>query len=155
MVFPKNKLNKIFNLEDMRVPYKDKNQGLRKAFGENFTEEDVKKYREKGKILETWWDDLALAVRSIYENTTYPTQKPEALLERIIKASSNEDSIIFDCFMGSGTTGAVAQKLNRKWIGADINKGAIQTTSKRIQKIIKEQQQTLDKEKLTFKILTF
>ena len=45
-------------------------------------------------------------------------------------------SIIFDCFMGSGTTQAVAQKLNRKWIGTDINKGAIQTTSKRIQKII-------------------
>ena len=75
------------------------------------------------------------------ERNNYPTQKPEALLERIIKASSNEDSIVFDCFMGSGTTLAVAQKLGRRWIGADINKGAIQTTSKRLQKIIREQEE--------------
>lgn len=54
--------------------------------------------------------------------TGYPTQKPEALLERIIKASSNYDSIVLDCFIGSGTTANVAQKLGRRWIGADINK---------------------------------
>jgi len=70
----------------------------------------------------------------------YPTQKPEALLERIIKASSNPNSIVLDCFAGSGTTQAVAQKLGRRWIGCDLNKGAIQTISKRLQKIIKEQE---------------
>ena len=80
-----------------------------------------------------------------YENnmsanrTDYPTQKPEALLERIIKASSNENGIVLDCFAGSGTTQAVAQRLGRRWIGCDINKGAIQTTGKRLQKIINEQ----------------
>ena len=62
----------------------------------------------------------------------YPTQKPEALLERIIKASSNPGDLIFDCFMGSGTTQAVAMKLGRRFLGADINMGAIQTTTKRL-----------------------
>lgn len=66
------------------------------------------------------------------ERTSYPTQKPEELLERIIKASSNEDSIVFDCFMGSGTAQAVAMRLGRRFIGADINLGAIQTTTKRL-----------------------
>lgn len=68
----------------------------------------------------------------------FPTQKPEALLERIIKASSNEDSIVLDCFCGSGTTAAVAEKLGRRWIMADLNKGAIQTTIKRLQGIINQ-----------------
>ena len=62
----------------------------------------------------------------------YPTQKPEALLERIIKASSNPGDLVFDCFMGSGTTQAVAMKLGRRFLGADINMGAIQTTTKRL-----------------------
>ena len=69
------------------------------------------------------------------ERIGYPTQKPEALLERIIKASSNEGDIVLDCFVGSGTTAAVAEKLGRRWIAADINKGAIQTTIKRLQKL--------------------
>lgn len=66
------------------------------------------------------------------ENVGYPTQKPESLLERIILASSNPGDIVFDCFMGSGTTQAVAMKLGRRFIGADINLGAIQTTTKRL-----------------------
>ena len=71
--------------------------------------------------------------------TGFQTQKPEALLERIIKASSNPGDLVLDCFIGSGTTAAVAQKLGRRWIGCDINKGAVQITSSRLQKIIKEQ----------------
>lgn len=66
------------------------------------------------------------------ERTEYPTQKPQLLLERIIKASSNPGDLVFDCFMGSGTTQAVAMKLGRRFIGADINLGAIQTTTKRL-----------------------
>lgn len=72
------------------------------------------------------------------ERVEYPTQKPEALLERIIKTSSNEDSIILDCFAGSGTTAVASEKLDRRWIVADLNKGAIQTTMKRIQTSIDE-----------------
>lgn len=66
------------------------------------------------------------------EYLKYPTQKPEGLLRRIIAAHSNPGDIVFDCFMGSGTTQAVAMKLGRKFIGADINLGSIQTTTKRL-----------------------
>ena len=69
------------------------------------------------------------------EKENYPTQKPEALLEKIIKASTNPGDLVFDCFMGSGTTQAVAMKLGRRFIGADINLGAIETTVKRLVKI--------------------
>ena len=66
------------------------------------------------------------------EKVGYPTQKPEALLERIIKASSNESDLVADFFCGSGTTNAVAEKLGRKWIVADLGKFAIHTTRKRM-----------------------
>ncbi len=86
-----------------------------------------------------------------YENSmsktrvNYPTQKPEQLLERIIKSSSKNGDIVFDCFMGSGTTQAVAMKLGRKFIGADINLGAIQTTTKRLLNVSKELENADDK----------
>ncbi len=69
---------------------------------------------------------------SVKERTGYPTQKPEALVERIINASSDEGDLVLDCFVGSGTTAAVAEKLNRRWIGVDIGRFAIQTTRKRL-----------------------
>jgi DNA modification methylase len=71
--------------------------------------------------------------------TGYPTENAEQLLERVILAGSKPNDIVLDFFIGSGTTAAAAQKLGRRWIGCDINKGAIQTTSKRLQKIILEQ----------------
>ena len=89
----------------------------------------------KGKPIEDIWIDIFPINSQANESIGYPTQKPETLLERIIKASSNEDSIVLDCFAGSGTTAAVAEKLGRRWIAADINKGAIQTTIKRLQKL--------------------
>ena len=76
--------------------------------------------------------------------TDYPTQKPEGLLDRIIKASSNEGDLVADFFVGSGTTSAVAQKLGRRWIACDINLGAIQTTTKRLNQIVDEQQKKKD-----------
>lgn len=66
------------------------------------------------------------------ERTGYPTQKPEALLENVIRLWSKQNDLVFDCFMGSGTTQAVAMKLGRRFIGADINLGAIQTCTKRL-----------------------
>jgi len=106
----------------------------------------VKYYRrqEKNFIIEEQpvdniWDDIpGLGIISS-KWIGFQTQKPEALLERIIKASSNPDDIVLDCFIGSGTTAAVAQKLGRRWIACDLNKGAIQLTSKRLQRIIKNQ----------------
>ena len=69
----------------------------------------------------------------------YPTQKPEPCLRGSFSEVAKPHDIILDCFIGSGTTAAVAQKLGRRWIACDINKGAIQTTSKRLQSIIHEQ----------------
>ncbi|MCL2480097.1 MAG: site-specific DNA-methyltransferase [Spirochaetaceae bacterium] len=92
----------------------------------------------KGIPLQDIWTDIVPVQGVSNENENYPTQKPEALLERIIKASSNPGDLIFDCFMGSGTTQAVAMRLGRRFIGADINLGAIQTTMKRLTKIKKE-----------------
>ena len=84
------------------------------------------------------------------EKVNYPTQKPESLLERIINASSNPGDIVFDCFMGSGTTQAVAMKLGRRFIGADINLGSIQTTTKRLINVASElNEQLQDNEKYT------
>ncbi len=66
------------------------------------------------------------------ENVRYPTQKPEALLERIINASSNEDDLVLDCFCGSGTTATSAEKLGRRWITCDLGRFAVHTTRKRL-----------------------
>lgn len=91
-----------------------------------------------GAPLSDWWVDISALKNGFAESTGYPTQKPEALIERIIKASTNPGDIVFDCFMGSGTTQAVAMKLGRRFIGADINLGAIQTTTKRLLAVAKE-----------------
>jgi DNA modification methylase len=82
---------------------------------------------ESGVRCKDVWNDISSSV-----SKEYPTQKPEALLERIIKASSNEGDIVADFFSGSGTTIAVAEKLGRKWIGTDIGKFAIHTARKRM-----------------------
>lgn len=100
---------------------------------------------ENGAPLSDWWVDISALKNGFAESTNYPTQKPEGLIERIIKASSNPGDLVFDCFMGSGTTQAVAMKLGRRFLGADINLGAIQTTTKRLIGIAQElSQQTLD-----------
>ena len=78
------------------------------------------------------WNDISAVNSQAREDTQYPTQKPEALLERIIKASSNEGDLVADFFCGSGTTAAVAEKLGRKWIVSDLGKFAIHTTRKRM-----------------------
>ena len=99
----------------------------------------IKYYRETvgDKVLEKTvvdniWDDIPGLGVTPHEYLGYPTQKPEALLERIINASSNPGDLVFDCFMGSGTTQAVATKLGRRFIGADINLGAVELTTKRL-----------------------
>ena len=103
----------------------------------------VKQYLDesKGRLLSTWWDDIS-QIRGYGtgdERPDYPTQKPNALLERIIRVSTDPQDIVLDCFAGSGTTATVAQTSGRRWIIADINKGAVQTASKRLQRIIQEQ----------------
>ena len=86
----------------------------------------------EGRLANNLWDDIPNLQGKNPEMLDYPTQKPEALLERIIKASSNEGDLVADFFCGSGTTLAVAEKLGRKWIGSDLGKFAIHTTRKRM-----------------------
>ena len=85
-----------------------------------------------GAPMNDWWVDISPLKTHFDEHSHYPTQKPEALLERIIKASSNEGDIVADFFCGSGTTLAVAEKLGRKWIGSDLGRFSIHTTRKRM-----------------------
>jgi DNA modification methylase len=94
----------------------------------------VKRYFDDGEgtRIGDIWDDINPVNQVAKERVDYPTQKPEALLERIIKTSSNEGDLVADLFSGSGTTLAVAEKLNRKWIGCDLGKFAIHTTRKRL-----------------------
>lgn len=104
-----------------------------------------KKYLDesKGIRIGTIWLDAKQLPSS--ENKNYPTQKPESIIEKIVDIGSNYGDIVFDCFMGSGTTQAVAMKLGRKFIGADINLGAVQITTKRLlgvaQELTEQQQQ--------------
>ena len=111
----------------------------RRIYGSKGGTVSVKYYREErdGLILEentidNIWDDIPGMGIVSSEFIGYPTQKPEKLLERVIKASTQPGDLVFDCFMGSGTTQAVAMRLGRRFIGADINLGSIQTTTKRL-----------------------
>lgn len=86
-----------------------------------------------GGPMRSWWDDIKiLGGPENKERLGYQTQKPEPLLERILMASSNPDDLVLDFFAGSGTTLAVAEKLGRRWIGADLGRYAIHTTRKRL-----------------------
>ena len=86
----------------------------------------------KGAAVQEIWTDIKPLLAKSSSHVGYPTQKPEALLERIIKASSNEGDLVADFFCGSGTTAAAAEKLGRKWVCTDLGKFAIHTTRKRM-----------------------
>ena len=93
-----------------------------------------KKYLDdsKGVQVSTFWNDIGMLRGWAAETTGYATQKPEALLNRIIETSSNEGDLVADFYCGSGTTMAVAEKLDRKWIGSDLGRFAIHTSRKRL-----------------------
>ncbi|MGA8871043.1 MAG: site-specific DNA-methyltransferase [Candidatus Acidiferrales bacterium] len=122
----------------------------RKEIMQQLQKEDRLTYTKSGRVYEKRYLDESLGVpaQSIWSDISflrgmgkrqagsewldYPTQKPEALLERIVKASSNEGDLVLDCFVGSGTTAAVSEKLNRRWISCDLSRFAIHTTRKRL-----------------------
>ena len=116
---------------------KDKMQALHEAGRLIYTKSGVPEYKRyldesEGVALQSVWTDINPVNSQAREDTDYPTQKPEALLDRIIRASSNEGDLVADFFCGSGTTAAVAEKLGRKWIAADLGKFAVHTTRKRL-----------------------
>jgi len=88
-----------------------------------------------GVPLQTFWDDIKPVISGSEERLGYPTQKPVALLERIIKASSNENDIVLDAFCGCGTALVAAQKLKRQWIGIDISPTACRVMAKRLRDV--------------------
>jgi DNA modification methylase len=135
-----------FTKEDNRGKYKDYEI-------EGFSDEKISKLKEEGRIIVTpsgrlrlkqylheskgvmvdsVWTDIAGVNSQAIEDTGYDTQKPETLLGRILKLSSNEGDLVVDCFVGSGTTAVVAEKLNRRWIACDLGRFAIHTTRKRL-----------------------
>ena len=132
-IFWYSKSNKkwTFNSDPIRIPYEG--TGGYQTSGKGVTiKGKTYKPNELGKIPEDWWDIPALPPMS-GERIGYPTQKPEGLLERIIKCGSNEGDVILDPFMGGGTTIAVADKLNRKWLGVDQSPMAVKVTEFRLQ----------------------
>lgn len=139
----------LFNLDDVRTAYNEETLARAQRGEARYKNVNAEEMADKGKNPGDVWEDTISSEGDVWskvfpvqgnsiQNTFYPTQKPEALLERIIKASSNEGDLVFDCFMGSGTTQAVAMKLGRRFIGADINLGAIETTTKRLNDILKD-----------------
>src|ERR1035437_2293946 len=134
--------NYIFNANDIRVPYVKLETGKTSGI---FKSNAI--LSEAGKIPEDWWADLTTVGRLQSELIGYPTQKTEKLLERIIKASSNEGDLVADFFCGSGTTLAVAEKLGRRWIGSDLGKFGIHTSRKRLIDV----QRQLKKDKKDFR----
>ena len=116
------------------IPYKksNKNKGVKSEDWET----KYKEFDKRGKAVEDYWIDLPMLNSMSKERLKYDTQKPKALIERIIKASSNEGDLVADFYMGSGTTCEVALELGRKFIGCDINPRAIEITKERINKII-------------------
>ena len=144
--------NTFFNVDESKVPYSE--EYIRSHFRDVDDEgRQCRKRFDAGKW-RTYYPDSGMIPNDVwdiaYENSMsknrldYPTQKPEELLERIIKSATKAGDLVFDCFMGSGTTQAVAMKFGRKFLGADINLGAIQTTTKRLINVASELQPTLD-----------
>jgi DNA modification methylase len=116
---------------------KEKMEELERAGRLLYTKNGIPEYKRyldesEGVPLQSVWTSIPPVNSQAIEDTGYDTQKPEALLERIIKASSNEDGLVGDFFCGSGTTLAVAEKLGRRWVGADLGRFAIHTTRKRL-----------------------
>lgn len=129
--------NYVFN--EQRISHKSGVHNTGQVF-RAFGEPDLRLKEElenKGKLLEDWWVDIWSTDRYRNELIGYPTQKPEALLERILKASTKEGDVVADFFMGGGTTPAVAQRLERRWIASDISRIAVEITKGRILKQLK------------------
>lgn len=118
-----------FNADDVRVPYDSDYKAT--VFTKEGSRAAGKTYKpnDNGKIPEDWW----LFNRPYGDEIVgYPTQKPEALLERIIRVATNPGDLVADFFCGSGTTLAVAERLGRRWVGSDLGRFAIHTTRKRL-----------------------
>lgn len=140
----------IFNEDEVRLPFTPHKRSKTGHYGGRMGKDEkgrpyVEKwgtgkkklyryYLDKGKIPEDVWSDIQTIQPAAKERLGYPTQKPEPLLERIIKASSNKGDLVLDPFCGCGTANIIAHKLKRKWIGIDISPTAISLIENRLEK---------------------
>ena len=124
--YPETRMNEL--LHEGRIVHQTTTPGSKRRVA------GFKRYLDEseGGLATDLWTDINPLNRNARELRGYPTQKPEALVERVVEASSNPGDLVLDCFAGSGTTAAVAEKLGRRWIAADIGRFAIQTTRKRL-----------------------
>jgi len=129
--------NNLFNLQYISYKHGLSNTGIMFKNKERKNKELLKELENKGKKVEDWWIDIWATEKYRSELIGYPTQKPEKLLERIIKVSTNKGDLVMDFFCGSGTTLTVAEKLGRCWVGCDNGELAINITQKRLQEIDK------------------
>ncbi|WP_341853725.1 DNA methyltransferase [Microcystis aeruginosa 1339] len=128
LYYSKSSNNFIFNVDLVREPYSSPEKVEHKIIkGKAY-----QRKHELGRIPFDWWT-IPILTNTAKERLGYPTQKPEALLERIIKASSNKGDVILDAYCGCGTTIAVAERLERNWIGIDINYQSISLMLKRLE----------------------
>ena len=140
--FYSKSLNYLFNINDVKIPRKE-GKHMRMAKDENgrlYEEKTDKKsgkiyrwYFDEGRLPFDYWTDIQSMNREEKERLGYPTQKPEALLERIIKASTDKGDLVLDAYCGCGTTIAVAERLERQWTGIDIIYQSISLILKRLE----------------------
>ena len=121
-LYKKERMEEMYQNDELVIPDKPNARIYRKIYADTYP----------GQMVQNVWVDIPIVNPMANERVDYPTQKPEALLKRIIKSSSNEGDLVADFFCGSGTTAAVAEKLGRKWIVSDLGKFAIHTTRKRM-----------------------
>jgi DNA modification methylase len=127
--YSRNSAEWVFNKQYRPYTEGTLQRGLTAVKGDRYS------LNEEGATLDDWWADKdvqKILSPTAYENLKFPTQKPEGLLKRIVLGHSNEGDLVADFFVGSGTTAAVAEKLGRKWIAADLGKFGIHTTRKRL-----------------------
>ncbi len=144
----------VFNGDDVRVEMKSGKQSFggrlekdedgreyRLVYGTKNAKGETRYYKyylDEGKIPEDFWTDINSLQSGVSERIGYPTQKPEALVERIVRAASNEGSVVADFFCGGGTAAAVAQRLGRRWIACDQSRVAVAITADRLTRQVEE-----------------
>ncbi len=125
--------NKYPSKHDHILYYSKTNKYTYNIQYENYTTKDKRWHNNNaGKSIRDIWDDIPIINTMSNERVDYATQKPKALIERIIKASSNEGDLVADFYLGSGTTAEVCKDLNRNFIGCDINPRAVEITLQRL-----------------------
>jgi DNA modification methylase len=147
LFYARNKGSHKFDADAVRVPYDEKTRanykrGLKGSgtLYDGSIKHDEEILDERGKIPPNWWEFAICGrfPRGSPNNIGYPTQKPEKLLERFIKTSSNEGDVVADFFIGGGSTAAVAQRLNRRWIACDQSRIATAITADRITRVVED-----------------